>query len=148
MTREEILTATPEWLNEQTAIAMGWPRAEIKDYLSDEYINLVIGKNIYFHIGENGRIYRIGMGMMDEDAAWNPSEDIRDAWELEEKIKKAEMIVRLQYIISLTGIIGFRTISFDDLIATSLTAKGLFSLTHATPEQRTKSFLLATAKEN
>jgi len=91
MTKEEILSATPERLNEQAAKIMS---------IEKEF--------------------------------WNSVYDIRHAYKLEEKVK--EMGLQGKYC--------------DELDAICCQMEGLkfdfWNCIHATPEQRTKAFLLAT----
>jgi hypothetical protein len=95
MTKNDILTATPEWLNEYTCLKMG----------------MVPG--------------------LPETADWNPAEDIRDAYQLEEKIK--EMGIQGKYCDKLDTICcQMEGLKFD-----------FWNCIHATPEQRCKAFLLA-----
>lgn len=102
MTREEILSATPEWLNEQAAKIMGV-----------------------------------------EKEFWNSVYNVRHAYELEEKVKESGLIEK--YIYEFIDIVGFETIYYDGPIPTD---KGMFQIAHATPEQRTKAFLLSTGPDN
>jgi hypothetical protein len=102
MTKEQILTATLEWLNEYTCLEM----------------RMVTG--------------------LPETADWNPAEDIRDAWQLEEKIKEMGLIDK--YIYGFIDVVGFETVYYDGPMPTN---EGLFQITHATPQQRCKAFLLA-----
>jgi hypothetical protein len=104
VTKQQILSGTLEWLNEQAAKAMGFE-------------------------------YGIDIGW---EEPWIPAEDIRDAWELEEKIKEMGLIDK--YIYGFIDVVGFETVYYDGPMPTN---EGLFQITHATPQQRCKAFLLA-----
>jgi hypothetical protein len=145
MTVKQILTGLPEWLNEQTAIAMGWPKVAIKDYSTDGYINLVIGNDIYFHIGKNGRIYRIGMGLMDESAVWNPAENIQDAMVLQKIMDKKGFWLRLESPFS-SGSEWFAGFTPHEMTGWNGTPDNFVNgKTHA--EAITKAFLLTCLSE-
>jgi hypothetical protein len=137
MTREEIINGTPKWLNEQTL-----------KYLGIEYTDEpeVLGRAIAgsyescWYKNSEGKIGIVRKGQAD---GWNPAGDIRDAMVLEEKVKEMGLIDK--YIYGFIDAVGFETVYYDGPMPTN---EGLFQIAHATPEQRTKAFLLATEPGN
>jgi hypothetical protein len=131
MTREEILSATPEWLNLKTLEILG---IELVGTESDEG-KIRIGEAI---LAKEHLAYRnIDKELcITNGGVWNPAEDIRDAYQLEEKVK--EMGIQGKYCDELDTICcQMEGLKFD-----------FWNCIHATPEQRTKAFLLATEPGN
>lgn len=79
MTRDEILSATPKWLNKKAAEAMGW---KFIDPIIENSNSIGIDEYCYESIDGifEGKIVLVNKKR--EYKVWNPAEDIRDAWEL------------------------------------------------------------------
>jgi len=123
MTRGEISNGSPEWLNWQTAPFVGIEYLE--SLKLDEAVN---ASGLTYFVNDKGNVIIVNKGIAEK---WNPAEDIRDALLLEEKVK--EMGIQGKYC--------------DELDAICCQMEGLkldfWNCIHATPEQRTKAFLLA-----
>jgi len=128
MTREEIINGTPEWLNEQTL-----------KYLGIEYTDEpeVLGRAIAgsyescWYKNSEGKIGIVRKGQAD---GWNPAEDIRDAYELEGKVRKMGFQAK------------YADILYDEELGYPIRKnwhESMFDRLHATPQQRCKAFLLA-----
>ena len=129
MLREEILTATSEWLNLKTLEALG---IELVDTESDEgkirIGEAILAKEHLAYKNTDKELYITNGGI------WNPVEDIRDAYQLEEKIK--EMGFQAKYA----------DILYDEELGYPIRKnwhESMFDRLHATPQQRCKAFLLA-----
>jgi hypothetical protein len=134
MTREEIEKATPEQLNKWAAESMGWMETFIGDVLSDKYIDLVIGKEVYFrHV--NHFVYRLGNG---NDDTWNPAQSIQDAFELAERLNEKEDCLSLNYQAGLYAG-DFSKLGWSATFRTS----GKYAIDDNPSKAITKAFLLA-----
>jgi len=129
MKREEILNAAPEWLNEQALKCLG------VEYTEDPEIvgNAIVGNVEPCWIkGLSGKMMIVKKGC---NSDWNPAEDIRDAYQLEEKVK--EMNLEAKYCDELDVLASLKEGN----------KRAYWNAVHATPEQRCKAFLLACLGE-
>jgi hypothetical protein len=94
VTKNDIITATPEWLNERAANVL-WENFQPTN--NEEESNIAIHKK-YWYRATNGMFE--GKIVFVEDGifkVWNPAEDIRDAWTLVDSMHKDGDYLSLEY---------------------------------------------------
>lgn len=141
LARKQILSGSPERLNER---ALKYLEIEIVDHNTEEG-KIRLGDAMLTK--KRLAYYNIDSKLcLTDGGRWNPVEDIRDAYQLEEKIK--EMDLTEEYSIKLLELIDEGAELYDSAIECNLHIGKtgpdlLFAVAHATPEQKTKAFLIA-----